>query len=220
MRNPILQLTILCVVAMGIQARSEQFQIQFEATISEIEVDPSALNLPFSLNLGQQISGQYIFQSKEELLDILLNPELGRQGVLTLTIDGTELEALINLGTLNDGGSVDINGPPPEPNSSLSLGYSSPTDAIPGWGGRTGVNQAWGAGMVLVGPEGTISTSKDILNVEIWNQLTTLRRLGLQFGYPNTVLVQANVGSFAAVPEPSTAWLACALLAVTLLARS
>ena len=190
-----------CVAGAAVQAAPVVYQ--FEATISNVEGDPAPLNLPFSIAVGQQIAGKFTFQSDEDLLDIFLHHERGKQGLVTLSIDGMVLEALMNFGTLNDGGPVDINGPAPAPNSSLSLGYISPTDAIPGWGGRTGVNHAWAAGLVFVGTEGTISGPEDVLDIDAWNQLTTLRRFGLQLGFPDTVLVQATVGDFVGVPEPS-----------------
>ena len=167
----------------------------FDATISSIQGDVQSLNLPFSLNVGQQFTGKYSFASEEDLLDLFLNPGLGKQGTVSLILDGTEIEAVTNFGQLNSGYPAEIDGPPPIPSSSISLGYLSPTDVIPGTG----------PGLLLVGPEGTISDPRDVLDINIWNQLDLLRRLELQFGYPNTVTVRATIGDFLAVPEPSSA---------------
>jgi hypothetical protein len=71
---------------------------------------------------------------------------------------------------------------------------------------------------LLVGAEGTISAPEDVLNVETWNELTILRRLGLQFGYPGTTVVQATIGDFVVVPEPSSAWLPGIFLVIALVA--
>ena len=70
---------------------------------------------------------------------------------------------------------------------------------------------------MLVGAEGIISTPEDILDVDVWNQLTLLRTLNLQIGYPDTVMVQALLSDFVAVPEPSSIVLAFVLLAIGLL---
>jgi hypothetical protein len=45
------------------EVQAAPLPFQFEATISEVEGDVSALNLPFSLGIGEQIRGKYLFQS-------------------------------------------------------------------------------------------------------------------------------------------------------------
>jgi hypothetical protein len=195
-------------------ARAEPINFQFKAMISEIAGDASALNLPFALNVGQQIHGKYSFQSEQDLLDIFVPRGVIKEGVVHLAIDGSEMAARTNFGLMNSG-PFDISAPPPGPNSSLFLGYISETDVIPGWGGLFGVAQPWGASLALVGNEGIVSVPEDVLNVATWNELKTLRRLSLQFGYPNTVTVQATVAGFHTVPEPTNFSLLSVLIVVT-----
>jgi hypothetical protein len=168
--------------------------LRFDGTVSEIQGDPAGHNLPFSLNVGEPITGEYVFASQQDLLDLFLHSWQGKQGQLALTIDGTAIQWPTNFGLLNSGGLVDINGPPSAPNSSLFLGYIPQTDVFPGTG----------ASLWLVGADGTISTNEDILNVNAWNELNSLRRIEMQFGYPNPVTVRATIGNFIAVPEPLT----------------
>lgn len=184
-------------------AQAAPVTFRFEAEITEIEGDVAALNLPFSLSAGQVFLGQYSFNNPEGLLDIVQGIQSGNQGNVALNFEGTILEAVTNFGTLNDGGPIDINNPPPPgPKSSISLGYFPPTDVIPGWGGGLGLHPA-GVSLALVGADGIITQPEDVLDVQTWNQLTTLRRLTMQIGYPVTVTIQVNIGSFVSVPEPT-----------------
>jgi hypothetical protein len=185
----------------------------FEATISEVNGDATVLDLPFTLTVGQEIEGRYTFQSNEDMLDVFLNRERGTQGELFLTIDGIEIQAPTNFGSLNSLGVLD----PPivGPTSSILLDYISPTDVFPGWPGSVH-GHLWSQRLLLVGTDGTITSPEHLLDVEAWNQLTTLRRLDLQFGFPDTVSVQAAVGDFFAVPEPSSAWIVWALVTCAL----
>lgn len=194
-------------------AQAQPLRFNFEATISEIEGDTSALNLPFSLAVGDRIVGAYAFQNGQDLLDIFFRHELGKQGQVTLIIDETEIEAGANFGSVNDVGA-----PPDGSQSSLFLGYVSPTDIFPGWGGYVD-GHPWDAALTLVGAEGTISTPDDVLDISNWNELTTLRRLDLQFGYPNTVIVRTIVAGFNSIPEPSSAFMLWSALSIGALSR-
>ena len=182
---------------------------RFEATINEVDGDALALNLPFPLAPGQQISGEYIFSGKQDFIDIFLHHELGKQGLATFTLDSIEIEATTNFGLLNSTGV--LNPPITGPTSSISLGYISPTDVFPGWPGNV-AGHPWSHELILIGPDGTITSSDQLSDVAKWNQLNTLRRLELQFGYPDTVSVHATVGDFVAVPEPSSFVLTLALV--------
>jgi hypothetical protein len=199
----------ICLFAVVVGQKISQgapIVFKFDATVSEIQGDMAALNLPFSLAIGQTITGMYTFQSAEDLFDIFIHPERGKQGMVSVRINGTDVAAGVNFGSLNQ------DGPPVGPNSSLFLGYVSPTDVYPGWGGSVAEHPA-GVGLALVGPEGPILAPEDVLNVDTWNGLTTFRGLGISIGWPDTLSIQATVGEFVAVPEPSTIWLVWALLA-------
>jgi hypothetical protein len=65
----------------------------FSATISEVQGDVAALDLPFALTVGQQFEGAYSFLSEEDLLDVFLHRELGKQGQIALTIEDTDIQA-------------------------------------------------------------------------------------------------------------------------------
>jgi hypothetical protein len=203
-----LALTKLCDTLVGAEIRFE-----FEATISQVEGDVAALNLPFTLNVGQRIQGRYVFPNESDLLDIFLHHERGKQANVTLTIDSTQIEAAANFGLLNSAAVLD----PPivGPTSSIYLAYRSPTDVFPGWPGTIAGN-LWNHRLILLGPDGLISESEQLLDVNSWNQLTLARHLELQFGFPNTVSVRSLVGDFLLVPEPSGNWLAGVLVAVAL----
>jgi hypothetical protein len=168
--------------------------LQFRATISQVQGDPALLNLPFTLAVGQPFTGKYSYADAQDLVDEFLRPARGTPGHLVLNIAGSPVDFTTNVATLNDGGVIDINEPPPGPSSSVFLGYRSLTDVYPGTGPR----------MWIVGPEGTIANEQQILDISRWNQLTTNRRLDFEFGYPYTVSVQSTIGEFVVVPEPST----------------
>jgi hypothetical protein len=158
-------------------------------------------------------------------MDIFLHHDRGKQGLLSLIIDGLEIASPTNFGIVNAGPPVDVNNPPPSAAvSSIQLGYASPTDAFPGFGGFIPGHAApWNAGLWLVGAEGVISRPQDILDIDNWNELATLRRLDLDFGYPETVSVRAIVGDFVGVPEPSSTYsvlVAVALIMAFFLFRS
>ncbi|MCC7476514.1 MAG: hypothetical protein IT425_14070 [Pirellulales bacterium] len=181
--------------------RAAPVKYQFSATITQVQGDATALNLPFALHVGQQVNGCYSFATEQAMLDVFLHHELGVLGQVSLAIDGTEMPAAANLGLLN---SVAILDPPiTGPTDSISLGYLSPTNVFPGWPGSV-AGQLWTHDLVLVGADGTITAPEQLLDASTWNQLTMLRRLDIQFGFPNTVMVQAMVGDFIAVPEPTS----------------
>jgi hypothetical protein len=48
--------------------------------------------------------------------------------------------------------------------------------------------------------ERTFNHCMEVLDPDKWNQLTRVRRLDLQIGYPNTALIRATVGDFILVP--------------------
>ena len=202
---------VLAIAALlsALQLQAATATYSFQATINKVDGDLGEVILPFGLVAGQQISGTYTFASEQDLLNIFLNPSLGSAGVLTLTIGGVELSASVNAG-----GNIAyiLNPPIPGPYTRLSLGYFSPTDAYPGLPGNI-AGQPWSHILTLIGPEGTISDPAQHLDSALWNQLTTLRQLNLLFGFPTSVKVQATVGDFVAVPEPSTIVLTFAALA-------
>jgi hypothetical protein len=192
LQHRILLLGVLFVPGAILEAAPIAFR--FDATITEVDGDPSPLNLPFSLSVGQQIAGKYSFQSEEDFLDVFLHPDRDKRGLLTLTIDGSELEARTNRGVLGD--------------RHVSFSYSSPTNALPGWGGFF-AGHWWDPLLFLYGDEGTLSSPEDILNITAWNQLKTFRQLHLKFGYDISrdlpiVTVLASVGDLTVVPEPPT----------------
>jgi hypothetical protein len=135
------------------------------------------------------------------------------EGLVRLSLEGSDYVAALNFMGINQGGRIDISDPtPPPPSSSISMYYLSPTDVIPGWGGGLGVGQHWGAGLLLLGPEGTITEAHDLLDISVWNQLTTERSLSLQFGYPDTVTVEATISDLTVVPEPASCLLVYPLI--------
>jgi len=203
---------VACFVLCDV-TKAAPLVFQFDATISQVQGAAVPLDVPFSLTVGQRIDAQYTFSESQDLLDLFSNPSLAKQGQIALTIDGVQFGALTNIGFLNSGVPVDINVPLPPmgPTSSVSLGYVSHTDVFPGWGGSIGMHPC-GAGLSLVGAEGTIVGPEDVLDFDKLNQLTTIRGLGLQFGYFQSgefkiVTVAATVGDIVAVPEPSNEWL-------------
>lgn len=223
-RTILAALVALSWTLVGIDSASNGAPITFafEATVSAVAGNPSAIELPFSLALGQQIKGRYSFESEEQLLDIFSNIfpyEIEEIGRLSLGIEGMVIGAAANVGTINED-LIDINGPYPDPSSSISLGYGYyVTDVFPGWGGEQIAGYHFDAGIRLEGPVGTISGVDDVLDVRIWNQLTAKRSLGLSFGYFESnqfkvVTYSASVGNFVAVPEPTT----CALVSLAALA--
>jgi len=182
---------------------------RFDAEISEVQGDVVALNLPFPLEVGLSFTGQYEFQSEQHLLNLVAGLPTN-EALVRLFIGNSELLAATNFGILNDGGPKDINGPPTVPSSSISLGYFSLTDVFPpDLGGRRGVA---GVGLTLVGPLGVLSVPEDILSVAVWNELTILRQLGLNFDRLGTVSARATIGNFVEVPEPSSMQLFAAIL--------
>ena len=191
----------------------------FDATISSIQGDVPSLNLPFPLVLGQSIAGSYSFADVQDIADIFLQPQLGKQGHLDVEIEGTKIFALINSGELNGGGPVDIDNPPPAARSSIFLGYFSPTNAFPGWGGSVS-GHPFDSRLWLVGPEGTISGPESLLDFDKWQAQTILRRIDLEFGYFESgtfksVIVKAPINNFSLVPEPPLCECVLVLLLVT-----
>jgi hypothetical protein len=205
---------VVCLATACPQAQATPVMFRFEATISNIEGDAASLNLPFSLTIGQQIAGKYSFQSEEELLDIFLHHEQGKRGEISLTIDSIEINAVTNVGTLNDSAFIDP--PIPFTASSIVLGFaqSSETDSFmfPG----TVAGNPWNHQLDLFGPEGSITSTEQLLDVSVWNELGILRRLDLQFGFPDTISVDTVVGDFSVVPEPCSVWLASVTIMLSL----
>ena len=91
----------ICLFAVGAGGRMSHgapIVFKFDATVSEVQGDVAALNLPFALAIGQQITGKYSFQSEEDLLDIFIHQARGKQGRVNLTIENTEFVASTNFG--------------------------------------------------------------------------------------------------------------------------
>jgi hypothetical protein len=215
---------VLTFLAIGLVAFTDSglvnaapLTLTFDANISQVQGDPGSLDLPFPLVVGRPINGKYVFQSEQDLLDIFLDGDLRKQAQVALTIGGVEITAVANFGLINSAGELER---PTGPNSSVSLGYLSLTDVFPGWGGYF-KNHYWDVGLVLLGHDGTIASTDDILDINKWNQLTTLRHLGLRFGQFEAsqfkvVTIEASVGNFSAVPEPACIWLVYSVIPVAL----
>ncbi len=192
-------------------SHSAPIEIGFKATVSEVDGDAAAITLPFSLSVGQQLKGRYSFDSEERLLEVFsyaFPNQQAKSGQLLLDVDSVIVGAGINTGSINFD-LVEINGPPPVPSSSISLGYGNYfTDVFPGWGGQV-AEYPYDTGLRLEGPVGTVLGVDDVLDVGIWNRLTTRRTLELVFGYFESnqfkvVSYTAIVGDFFTVPEPPT----------------
>jgi hypothetical protein len=169
---------------------------EFDASIAAVPPEFVALNLPYSLSVGQTIDGSYLFDSAQDLLDVFLHPELGKKGQISLAFAGNTVGAPVNTGLVDD---ANLYLPPvPGLKSSIELSYESPTNvALP-----------FDTVLRLQGPPGTITSIDDVLDVTVWNKLTTTRRLELRYLNPQSgqsIVAVASVGDVRAVPEPSSA---------------
>jgi hypothetical protein len=195
-------------------ATAAPVSFHFDATISQIEGDPSTLNLPFSFAVGQPLSAIYSFSDVQTLLNIFNNTSFISHGDIAFAIGGTQGTATTNFGMLNDSAIPSM---PGQPNSSVEFGYLSLTDVFPGWNG-TIANHPASIDLTFIGNEGVVSSVTDILNQGTWDQLIKYRKLTVQLGYFGqsefrTVTVLADVTQATVVPEPSGASLLILMLA-------
>ena len=193
----------------GAAAEAAPIAFTFQATVTRVNGDLGALNLPFTLTTGQQISGTYKFASESDLIDIILHPEyywqhpeLAKSGTLALNIGGTSLS-----GSVNTTGNMLFDPPISEPGplSTLSLGYFGPTNHSHA-GFIAGLS--WDHQFTAVGPDGILADPTTdpthFFDLAAWNQLTIRRGLLLAFGdFFQVVTVETTVGNFSAVTEPA-----------------
>ena len=187
---------VASVLCGGLRLHAAPVRFAFQATINTVTGNSSAVSLPFGLAVGQQFSGSYNFASEQDLLNVVRGTYLS-VGSLKLNIGGVEISAAVNVGNH----FFYLNNPPiPGEYSSLSLAYVSLTNVYPGMPGYVGT-VPWSHMLTLKGPDGTISDPAQYRDVVAWNKLTTLRQLELQFGFPESIYVQATIGKFDIFPE-------------------
>ncbi|MCA9231467.1 MAG: hypothetical protein KDA57_12505 [Planctomycetales bacterium] len=194
--------------------------VAFDAVISEIEGDPLPLDLPFTLNIGDQIEGELAFDSRHEaLLQLQGNTTIFSN--LTLSLGGDLIDNFFNVALVNSffflnderfPGPIDPDNPP----SSIYFSYFPVSTGNPGWVG-SGLQLPWTAEILMYGEPGTIDSPHNLLNFDDWNRLEQIRNLTILIGFPETVTVTARLGNLSEVPEPST--LAIAIFAIIVLVR-
>lgn len=186
-----------------------QITFTFDATVTLVPADFSAVGLPFSLSVGQKFSGEYSFANAQDMFDVFFPSYpngLGKSGAVIVTINSVVGTASVNMGSLSDGALLI----PTDPRfgASLSLGYVSPTDVVPPWNGGI-AGQRFNTALMLAGSYGSFTSKNELFDPSAWNRLTSQREFDLRFAYYagtniNYVTVQTQIGDFRAVPEPTT----------------
>src|SRR6187397_2936600 len=108
-RLPQLSARILCSIIAAILVASDfavspaaavPISFHFEATISRIDGDPTPLNLPFSLAIGQPMTATYTFSDAQTLLNIFTGTGYSGHGDIAFTIGNAPGTATTNLGLI------------------------------------------------------------------------------------------------------------------------
>jgi hypothetical protein len=199
--------TLVVVVCLPTIASAAQIKLLFEATVVSSD-DFSQTNLPFSLEVGDVIEGEIVFESADDIPIVFgVGPEI-RQASQFLRFNGFEVFNAYNNG--NPTPVADLNNPFAEPVSGISLGWFPTTNVFPAFSGTYMSNSS----LSLAGADGVIETIDDAVDFSNWNDLTTERLLRLTFGFPDTVSVTATVGQITVVPEPTSLVLAVLFIGI------
>lgn len=184
-------------------ASAAPISFHFEATISRIDGDPTPLNLPFSLAIGQPVAATYTFGDAQTLLNIFTGAASGSHGDIAFTIGNTAGTATTNLGLINGSAGISTT----VPNSSIAFAYFPLTNVFPGFNGLIAGYQA-NIGVSLFGNEGVVSAPTDVLRQDTWDHLTMERDLSVSFldfngGDFKFVTATATVTQAVVIPEPT-----------------
>jgi len=172
---------------------TEPCPFRFDAEVTRVINSPNSPELRIAFEVGQVLSGRYYLggnaQSQFRADRIVI--EIGNE-LLTYDINF----ASAGIGVLGDGGpSVTIA-------QSISLNYLSPTDVFPGWGGSA-FEMDSDAFITLVGSSQTLTEGGIIPDISDWNDFSLSRQLNLTLGHPESISIEATIGDFVLVPEPS-----------------
>jgi len=198
---------VLVLLGNGSSLEAAPVILHFEAVVAE--VDGSLASSPLDIEIGDKITGEYVFQEAD-----FVDSQTGALGANAFELNGVVLESN-NAGlALNTGVLIPVSlllDPPP---STLLIQCHSPTDVFPGCNSNRfpgNENFIWEPTLTLFAAPDALETLADVrslsslANVEaIGTFRMVISELDTMQGTLQPVLtIRAEITSLVVVPEPS-----------------